>query len=987
MSEWKTWNLRSWNERLFGHFFRSNDERASPVVILLVTADELARAAGSADADADEVRDAFVEAVRAGIRRSKSLLEDASDYRGWPGPPRSEFPPRFVAHLLFTCIAASESSDELGDEGSFVSRLRDLTQDQLPEHSLQMLPRLWEHLAAWLKVNEGRFRPLILPNPGGLTRIGYTVKLAFPDRRDQRQLSDLLDRASLAGHEPPVGRVLSLVGSERNRFRRSFLLAFDEFRRLFESSGGRSAPRLVDHRFWAAVREASLRGRGQVRLSDVAVRLSMLGEEEEDRLALFAVADERTDSAVVAFADLPVSYGPWRFAVVPKAAEALDADQLDRIARAVLKGSLRLPKLSSHVDQGLLPFVAGPHGLLELAGQDQLGEVAIALVRKQTAADFLRVTGNRACSTRPSCYDGWIQVHDPRLRTLPFAELEGTPLSRTWILQQSLSATCSRLAGGIRVDGGWLGVREMLPRVVAPGASALALKGPEGNMPLTTIDDDTWAFPPRDIAGEYALVVSGDGIEDRRTIRFHPATASESFKPASDPEAWIVEEVRGTGTLSSSIPFADEVRNEDCAPFWERAAFLGQDVGVFVASEDLAAWKVVHFAGRFLGARAGVRGDGSIPSRQAASPNARRRWRKFLFDSTPDSSDPQFGEARRRVKAGTSAQADLPRLNLDQSVPDLAPPRLASPSDAAGRLVRIVAGRAAARSGIDWSEWSELTQRVLDIDESLQQRVTRAWMEAGLIDVASCARWWHRAVFARLPRLVAFKIGEIFGTTLSGLALPTTVEEVRRAATRIGMLVEDRFSVSPFVPRTLSLRAPNRRALEDLASACHLRLQWLDLASLGMMDSSRHDGTSAPPEHYERSTRWSRWSLKLGEYPNVTVEHHMRRDRPDYWITSHAGRRVWFYDLNLARAWAAALLGEPVVNAVGDALLEAHHAFLPLPVARALSVLGAGLSGPVDARYRYAVGNPRLREFALDIVSRTFDPSRLAVPATKQATG
>src|SRR5262249_20338449 len=160
---------------------------------------------GDADADADEVRDAFVDAVRSGIRRSKSLLDDASDYQGWPGPPSWDFPPRFVAHLLFTCIAASESSDELGDEGSFVSRLRDLTHDQLPENSLQALPRLWENLAAWLDANGGRFRPLVLPNPGGLTRIGYTVKLAFPDRRDQRQLSDLLDRAGLAGHEPPVG--------------------------------------------------------------------------------------------------------------------------------------------------------------------------------------------------------------------------------------------------------------------------------------------------------------------------------------------------------------------------------------------------------------------------------------------------------------------------------------------------------------------------------------------------------------------------------------------------------------------------------------------------------------------------------------------------------------------------------------------------------------------------------------------------------------
>jgi hypothetical protein len=94
-----------------------------------------------------------------------------------------------------------------------------------------MLPRLWENLADWLAATPRKFRPLLLPNPGSLTRIGYTVKLAFPDRRDQKQLSELLGRAGLLGHEPPAGRVLTLVGSQRIRFRPSFLQAFDEFRR------------------------------------------------------------------------------------------------------------------------------------------------------------------------------------------------------------------------------------------------------------------------------------------------------------------------------------------------------------------------------------------------------------------------------------------------------------------------------------------------------------------------------------------------------------------------------------------------------------------------------------------------------------------------------------------------------------------------------------------------------------------------------------
>ncbi|HVZ32156.1 MAG TPA: hypothetical protein VG963_07015 [Polyangiaceae bacterium] len=99
---------------------------------------------------------------------------------------------------------------------------------------------------------------------------------------------------------------------------------------------------------------------------------------------LFAAADERVESAAVAFADLPVSYGPWRFAVLPNGADAVDVDQLTRVVRAILDGSLRLPRLSSHVEQGLLPFVAAPHGFNDLdhvlPGQLQLFNTKLGIV-------------------------------------------------------------------------------------------------------------------------------------------------------------------------------------------------------------------------------------------------------------------------------------------------------------------------------------------------------------------------------------------------------------------------------------------------------------------------------------------------------------------------------------------------------------------------------------------------------------------------------
>src|SRR5262245_27733596 len=105
MTKWRHWQPSDWNISLLDHFFRKKEDLESPIINLLVTPDELARATGDRDAIPSDVRDAFVSSVVASIRRSGSLIKDASDYQLWPDPPVEGTIPRFVSHLLFTCIA------------------------------------------------------------------------------------------------------------------------------------------------------------------------------------------------------------------------------------------------------------------------------------------------------------------------------------------------------------------------------------------------------------------------------------------------------------------------------------------------------------------------------------------------------------------------------------------------------------------------------------------------------------------------------------------------------------------------------------------------------------------------------------------------------------------------------------------------------------------------------------------------------------------
>jgi hypothetical protein len=315
------------------------------------------------------------------------------------------------------------------------------------------LPLLWENLSVWLSsgTNPDRYRKLSLPNPGGLTRIGYTVKLAFPDRRDQRHLFEILDTAA----------------------------AFEEFRRLFGAPSTRSSMRLSEHRFWAAVRDAALRGRGADQAPELRARVQLLCEEQEDRLAAFVVADEViTDVAVVHGAELPVGYGPWRYALLTGDAKAVEVSALEATLRALLEGRLRLPWLSALVEQGILPFVESPYGLLELASKDNLESARVMLARRDLADDLVRLFGRTNTRVNDSGYEGWVQIHEVQIRALPSEQLEETTLRRCWMLHESLVLMSIRLVGGVRADDGWLGFREVLPQIAVTDAISVALEDP-----------------------------------------------------------------------------------------------------------------------------------------------------------------------------------------------------------------------------------------------------------------------------------------------------------------------------------------------------------------------------------------------------------------------------------------------------------------------------------------------------------------------------
>jgi hypothetical protein len=977
MAEWRTWRITQWNERLLEHFFGRSDDSEGPVVVLLVTSDELVRVTNDRDASASEVRDAFVAVVQATFARVGSFLADASDYQGWPGPPADDVVPRFVSHLIFTCVAASESSDDLASEGSYLARLRDLTEDQLPDYSIQSLPRLWENLAGWLSAprNQLRFRRLKLPEPGALTRIGYTVKLAFPDRRDQRQLSELLQEAGLAGQEPPIGKVLSLVSSARSRFRQPFLNAFDEFRSNINATTP-YADMVEEHRFWAAVREAALRGRRVDEVPAMRARAQILCEEQDDRLFSFVVTDEPVESVPgMITAELPLAYGQWRFAMLPQEFSTIELAALNGTMSRLLEGKLLLPRISPLVVQGVLPMIASSSGLLELATSNELQMAQVALVREDLAEDLVRIYGRASPTINFSNHKNWVEIRGLELHKLPSEKLEATSLRRCWMLHESLVDRGIHVMGGVRADDGWLGIKEVLPKIVMAGDGQIFLEDSEANTEaLLREEDGSWKLPDRDLIGAFRLIAKTQ-LKDR-TIRFVGGLASENFRLPADPESWIVEGLGGTATLAASAPYSTEPMVQN-APAYDRGIYLGPIVGQFVGSPDDAAWRVSKFGGVTFGARCRVDLAASPPPARAPLLSARRRWRKLLLHSEPDPADPGFVAARRANRRWFIA-ANLPTLD----VPDRAPSATQSsiqPLASVDRLLRVVSGRASNRTGLPWSEWASLVQELLGVERERVAAITRAWAEAGTIEVGSFARWRQRCVFPRPPILAAFRIGDAVGATIMGMMLRETRQGMIAAAKREGILFEDRMGVSRFGPSTLTFRTSGIEKFESLCRSMGTTLIWLDIDLSNYAAQVRHDGLTPAPLNYDYCRQWTNWSLQdVTDRTAIVFEHWLRSGRPDYWKVSRGELSIWSYDLNTARLWAAALIGEPLSVADGAGDLAASHGFVPLPLARMLAVLGAGLSGPDELwRYRYPASSLRLSGMVLNVLQRTFDPRRL----------
>ena len=964
---WRNWNIDEWGEHLLGHFFgRHARGEAGPVDVLLVTAEELAAATGDAGADPDEAKSAFVAAMLAEIG-DLSVMDHA--YNAPWSPKVPEIAPPVLAHLMLSCLAASESSDDLGDEGSFIRRLDAMTAGRFGR--LEDLARQWERFAEWLSAgrNPLRYRQLILPDPGHLTRIGYTVNLAFPDRRDQRALSSLLHRNGIGAEHPPLGRIIRLISANRQDFKPRFLEAFDDFRALADAGVGSDIHR---HRCWSAIMAALARGRREAGPAIAASsRLNLIAWLADDDAAFCIASEEASHPKGFRSWPLPVPYGPFKHALTADAADQLNETAIAAAVGNVLDGRLRVSTLVAAVSEGFVPLGMPSGAYFEFQIPDEIDIPTMALVRTDLLSTAMRLFGGyELASPHPS----WRVLAGCKIRPLPAATGEHEPLGRCWTIHATASRPKIRVSGGIRVDDGWLAHPQLLPSIRFPVDAVLTLD--DGLVERTLVKhQDAWVLPRETLAGTSTITARRDGqLLDVKAIRLHAVPAAEEYRSASEPAAWWRETSYGTVRLSEG-DITGSSGTADTSALTELRAYLGPDVGEFRFGPDGAAWTAVRQSGQILTARADPSLAARLPVHQNEDKGANRRWRKILATTMP-SDDPGFAAAKSAI--WQVATSHLPKLRFE-AAPDLLKydPATAAPHPELPNLIAAVAARAASTAGLPLVEFHELSGLVMQLDLRLRRLLTRSWLEAGMIDLACFARWGSRRIYARRPVLVAYREGTSHVAALQGLALPRTRQVVEKAAERRKLAVWEKLGLGPFTPAMSCVRSTMAGDLQLLAAECGLPLRWLAPDISALLDLDAIETGLPEPGGYEHQHNLSPWRVDSAPQPEASITTCYRPDAPMFWRARVGQQQRWSYALNPARLAACAMARLPPCTPRGSHELIAARAYLPLPLARMVAILGPALPGGMtttpESPHLYGFNTERFRKIVEELLARVQD--------------
>jgi hypothetical protein len=551
----KNWQLHDWNEALLKHFFSALSGDAVPVTKLYVTADELKKAVEAADSSPEEVRAQFISTVCETIG-ARSLGRDA-EARGSRWDPESLAVPPFLAHLLLTCMIANDISDDLRKVGDFRQRLTKALGRGV-HHGLERIKPLWLLLSGWLLKHTGpprSGRPLQLPNvpsSGRFCIIGYSLWLAFPTRKDQITLAEILCNGRITRvEEVPITEILGIVGRNLSRFSSGFKDVFDDFRRAY---GHTPLSALYNTSFWSVLTDSVFKIQSKDHLPEASIRVRLEAEEEDGRFWLNLTTDHEMKAARFQTIPIPATRtSPYTHLITintEQGAKPASTCVLDPALRPVVI-DVSPPAVLNSAGEGFLLFERSEDGPFEYTSHLPASGELIALIGERIAAPLRECfkAFDLRSDISSSIYAGWSEVRDLRAEKLLELDLSTWPtLSVISSLRRIIPAPRIRLIGGVRIENGYLLAEAFMPVAeIADATAVVALchDGTEVGLVQNRDVPSLWAFPSDSIErleGPVQLLAKRlEGFLATKAVQFSAQAYSTAFKGSSDVSRWLVE--------------------------------------------------------------------------------------------------------------------------------------------------------------------------------------------------------------------------------------------------------------------------------------------------------------------------------------------------------------------------------------------------------------------------------------------------------------
>lgn len=888
-------------------------------------------------------------------------------------------PPTFFAFLLATCRIEWER-----ESGEFATDFRrKLGVGSNPW--IGMLPELWIGLKKFLYTNSNKWRTLILPsNYSRFNRIGHSIGLVFPRRRDRRLLERMF--TALGELEPSIPSVCKSLESIRGELSPECREEADWFR----ENVGSNKEDVRTIRFRQILRQT---------LDNSDLNESNATNQASITLAFCCDEDEIVEPWALLRDDAEI---PPKFTVIEESEGItgwnrilLHSDREESSGLFILNNNCDnspttiSSRTINFIQEGAIPLIrAETMGEIDwLIPADRLNDSAHAYLLHNNH-ELVKHLLSKGINTEKVQGCEWVSC---------FKSDE--------VSSKENKKRLVKRAPKIKVQGikfrknQFINIPGFRPSFSFQGANKFelyCLQGSEDSLQgVTNIDG---------LEGEFLVRAVSDEKEVLSEIRVSlinklPLVLTADWSKLTR-SYWVPAPTVQSGGRSSSEshPTFLLTKNKECntppdTTLWQSdEIWLGPRVGdVSIQRQPGFDWRLVESddGNQRLLSFEGANPSNAKPDISAMSTNKRacRLWRRTFDPNKTICQNPKWKEAfasygvirnpanHKKILGGEvskfQGEAPPPRKRIQFKFSSV------SIDNRVNFLESVFRARISGKSSplcwqVLWTDFLKAFELSNDstIDRHLTLNLIRTWQETGVIDIVS-KTWGGLSCVIRRPHFVIRQVeGSILGT-LVGLTNERLRNEIQKACENNGWEWTTKFSTSSYVPPILELRILQEIGITELNKLSKTYgfsppkyLQWEDvdrlpacIPQLGQFEQYFNNGKEALPVSEpinERSIEGS--AIKILKYNP--------KNQPPIWSIGPF-KESWAICTSSDWAWRLACLAVTgtlpftysngrIMRTASKSEIPTQAIYLPLEVGRLLTIISPRLPGPVhENSYEY----------------------------------